>query len=75
MTQNLQVPKFEIDWDAADNITVTNLRNSIESVEKCIKELKKTKNKTDAQKRDQDEQIVILDALKQVYDYYGGNLK
>ena len=65
----------EIDPDTADGIVVASVKQTIEYLRQDIADLKKVKKAEDYQKRDLAEQIRTLDAMEEVFDYYGGNLK
>ena len=65
----------EIDPETADGIVCASVKETIEYLRKDIAVLKKVKKAEDYQKRDLAEQIRTLDAMEEVFDYYGGNLK
>jgi len=65
----------EIDPDTADGIVRASLKQTIEYIGEDIAVLKKTKKLEDYQKRELAELIVSLNAMEEVFDYYGGNLK
>ena len=65
----------EIDPETADGIVVASVKQTIEYLRQDIAVLKKVKKAEDYQKRDLAEQIRTLDAMEEVFDYYGGNLK
>ena len=65
----------EIDPETADGIVRASVKQTIEYLRKDIAVLKKVKKAEDYQKRDLAEQIRTLDAMEEVFDYYGGNLK
>ena len=65
----------EIDAETADGIVRASVKQMIEYLSKDIDVLRKVKKPKDYQKRDLAEQIRALDAMEEVFDYYGGNLK
>jgi hypothetical protein len=65
--------KVYIDGETADGIVVASLRDSMECLETQIKRLKSKKKLADFEKRDLAESVKSLDAMEEVYDYYGGN--
>lgn len=65
----------EIDPETADGIVRASVKQTIEYLRQDIAVLKKVKKAEDYQKRDIAEQIRTLDAMEEVFDYYGGNLK
>jgi hypothetical protein len=65
----------EIDPETADGIVVASVKQTIEYLRKDIAVLRKVKKAEDYQKRDLADQIRTLDAMEEVFDYYGGNLK
>ena len=65
----------EIDPETADGIVRSSVKQTIEYLRKDIAVLTKVKKAEDYQKRDLAEQIRTLDAMEEVFDYYGGNLK
>ena len=65
----------EIDPETADGIVVASVKQTIEYLRQDSAVLKKVKKAEDYQKRDLAEQIRTLDAMEEVFDYYGGNLK
>ena len=67
--------KVEIDSDTADGIVRASVKQTIEYLRKDIAVLRKVKKAEDYQKRDLADQIRTLDAMEEVFDYYGGNLK
>ena len=67
--------KVEIDSDTADGIVRASVKQTIEYLRKDIAVLRKVKKADDYQKRDLSDQIRALDAMEEVFDYYGGNLK
>jgi DNA-binding protein H-NS len=76
--QNINVKvnmNVEIDPETADGIVRASVKQTIEYLRKDIAVLKKVKKAEDYQKRDLAEQIRTLDAMEEVFDYYGGNLK
>lgn len=65
----------EIDPETAEGIVRASVKQTIEFLREDIAVLKKVKKAEDYQKRDLAEQIRTLDAMEEVFDYYGGNLK
>ena len=65
----------EIDPETADGIVRASLKQTIEYLREDITVLKKTKKLEDYQKRELADLIVSLNAMEEVFDYYGGNLK
>ena len=65
----------EIDPDTADGIVCCSLKQTIEYLREDIVVLKKTKKLEDYRKRELADLIVSLNAMEEVFDYYGGNLK
>ncbi len=65
----------EIDPETADGIVRASLNQTIEYLREDITVLKKTRKLQDYQKRDLAELVVALNAMEEVFDYYGGNLK
>ena len=65
----------EIDPETADGIVRASLKQTIEYLREDITVLKKTRKLQDYQKRELAELIVALNAMEEVFDYYGGNLK
>jgi hypothetical protein len=65
----------EIDPETADGIVRASVKQTIEYLREDITVLKKTKKREDYQKRELAELIVSLNAMEEVFDYYGGNLK
>ena len=66
---------IEIDPETADGVVRASLKESIEYLREDIAVLKKVKKREDYQHRDLSEQIRTLEAMEEVFDYYGGNLK
>lgn len=64
--------KLEVDEDMLDGIIVASLTESIDTLEKEIKRLKKIKKRAEYQERDLGDNLVHLDALKRTRYYYGG---
>jgi len=67
--------KLYIDDDAADQIVVCSLKDSISLIKDCIKDIKRKKKIDNWDKNYLIECLADLDALEKVYNYYGGNLK
>jgi hypothetical protein len=67
--------KVEIDPETADGVVRCSLKQTITYLREDIAALKKTKKLESYQKQDLAEHIVALEAMEEVYDYYGGNLK
>jgi hypothetical protein len=65
----------EIDPETADGIVRASVKQTIEYLREDITVLKKTRKLQDYQKRELAELIVALNAMEEVFDYYGGNLK
>lgn len=65
--------KVYIDGDTADGIVVASLKETMDYLRINIKRLKSRKKLADFEKQDLAESIKSLDAMKEVYDYYGGN--
>ena len=65
----------EIDPETADGIVRASVKQTIEYLREDIVVLKKTKKLEDYRKRELAELIVSLNAMEEVFDYYGGNLK
>lgn len=65
--------KVYIDGETADGIVVASLRDSMECLEEQISRLKSKKKLADFEKRDLAESVKSLNAMEEVYDYYGGN--
>ncbi len=65
----------EIDPETADGIVRASLKQTIEYLREDITVLKKTRKLQDYQKRELADLIVSLNAMEEVFDYYGGNLK
>jgi hypothetical protein len=63
-----------IDPETADGVVRASVKESIKYLREDIAVLKKVRKVKDYQKRDLAEQIRILDAMEEVFDYYGGNL-
>jgi hypothetical protein len=63
-----------IDPETADGVVRASVKESIKYLREDIAALKKVRKVKDYQKRDLAEQIRILDAMEEVFDYYGGNL-
>jgi hypothetical protein len=65
----------QIDYDTADRIIVCTLKDSMNSLKREIKNLRSKKNLLPHQKGDLEYYIKDLNAMKIVYEYYGGNCK
>lgn len=65
----------EIDPETADGIVRASVKQAIEYLRQDIDVLRKVKKTKDYQKRDLADHIRTLDAMEEVFDYYGGNLK
>ena len=63
-----------IDPETADGVVRASVKESIKYLREDIAALKKVRKVKDYQKRDLAEQIRILGAMEEVFDYYGGNL-
>lgn len=66
-------PGVYLSFEAADEITICNLRDAIETVEKNLAVLQKLKDPSAAQKEDIVGLTKILVHLKAVLKYYGGS--
>ena len=65
---------LQIDDETADRIVICTLRNSIQSLDEHIAQLKKNKKKLQKyQKTDLAQALIDRDALKQAHNYYGGD--
>ena len=76
--QNINVKvnmNVEIDPETTDGIVRASVKQTIEYLRNDIAVLKKVKKAEDYQKRDLAEQVRTLDAMEEVFNYYGGNLK
>ena len=62
-----------LSFEAADEITICNLRASIQTVEKHLADLQKVEDPSPAQKEDIEDDREILVHLKAVLKYYGGS--
>jgi hypothetical protein len=67
--------QVKIDAETADRIVVCALRDSIDCLKESIKNLKRKKKLEDYEKQDLADSIRSLDAMEEVYDYFGGNVK
>jgi hypothetical protein len=67
--------KVEIDPETADGVVRCSLKQTMTYLREDIATFKKTKKLESYQKQDLAEHIVALEAMEEVYDYYGGNLK
>ena len=67
--------KIEIDFDVADGIVRASLMQNIYDLREDIAALKKIKKLKEYQRRDLVDYVITLNAIEEVFDYYGGNLK
>ena len=67
--------KIEIDSDVADGIVRASLMQNIYDLREDIAALKKIKKLKEYQRRDLVDYVITLNAIEEVFDYYGGNLK
>lgn len=67
--------QIEVSDEIADQIVLTELRDSILGVKKDINTLKKNKSREAFEDSDLKFNESILPHLEAVYDYFGGNLK
>jgi hypothetical protein len=67
--------KVEIDPETADGVVRCSLKQTMTYLREDIATFKKAKKLESYQKQDLAEHIVALEAMEEVYDYYGGNLK
>lgn len=68
------MPKIEIDGDTADRIVVCSIKEAIKHLKEEIKHFKRSKRLSDWEKKQLAEDLIDLDALEKVYNYYGGNI-
>ena len=66
---------IEIDPETADGIVRASVKQTIEYLRKDIAVLRKVKKAEYYQKHELREQIRTLDAMEELFDYYGGYLK
>ena len=64
--------KFVIGDDIVDQLVMDSLKVQIKVVKKSIKQLKKTGTLEYYQQEDLANDVVVLDALQKVYDYFNG---
>jgi hypothetical protein len=62
-----------IDDSTADRIVCCSLKESIKCLKKNIKEAKQKKKLENHEKQQLSNDIIQLDAMEKVFDYYGGN--
>jgi hypothetical protein len=67
--------KLYINDEAADQIVICSLKESIGSINRNIQNLKRKKKISNWAKGELADNLYYLDALEKVYNYYGGNLK
>ena len=67
--------KIEIDSDVADGIVRASLIQNIYDLREDIAALKKIKKLKEYQRQDLADYVIALNAVEEVFDYYGGNLK
>ena len=67
--------KLAIDDELSDKIIKQSLREQIVLLKKNISDLRKKRKLEPYQQVDLDNDVMYLNALEKVYDYYGGNLK
>ena len=67
--------KLAIDDELSDKIIKQSLREQIVLLKKNISDLRKKRKLEPYQQIDLDTDVMYLNALEKVYDYYGGNLK
>lgn len=67
--------KIQIDSDVADGIVCASLMQNIYDLREDIAALKKIKKLKEYQRRDLVDYVITLNAIEEVFDYYGGNLK
>ena len=67
--------KIQIDSDVADGIVCASLIQNIYDLREDIAALKKIKKLKEYQRRDLVDYVITLNAIEEVFDYYGGNLK
>ena len=67
--------KIQIDSDIADGIVCASLMQNIYDLREDIAALKKIKKLKEYQRRDLVDYVITLNAIEEVFDYYGGNLK
>lgn len=64
--------KIELDDEVIDNIVVSALTESINTIEEEIKKLRKIKNLKPYQKEDLADHLKYIDSLKDTRYYFGG---
>ena len=64
--------KIEIDGETADRIVICSLKETIQYLKEDIKKLKRKKKLEAYEKQQLAEDIIELDAVEKVYEYYGG---
>jgi cell division protein FtsB len=64
--------KLEIDDDIVDNLVVSALTDSIETIEAEIKRLRRIKKLKTHEQQDLDDHLAYIDALKKTRYYFGG---
>ena len=64
--------KLEIDAEVVDNLVVSALTESIDIIEKDIKDLRKVKNRKPHQEADLSDHLEYIEALKKTRYYFGG---
>ena len=67
--------KIQIDSDIADGIVCASLMQNIYDLREDIAALKKIKKLKEYQRQDLADYVITLNAIEEVFDYYGGNLK
>ena len=67
--------KIQIDSDVADGIVCASLIQNIYDLREDIAALKKIKKLKEYQRQDLADYVITLNAIEEVFDYYGGNLK
>ena len=64
--------KVTIDGDTADSITLASLEDHMKYLSSDIKKLERNKNRKEYQTDELNDNIAIHNAMKKVYEYYGG---
>lgn len=64
--------KVTIDGDTADGITRASLKESMKYLSSDIKKLQRVKNRKGYQTDELNDNIAVHNAMKKVYEYYGG---
>jgi len=67
--------KLYINDEAADQIVICSLKESINAINNSVQKLKCKKKISNWAKDELADNLYYLDALEKVYNYYGGNLK